>query len=127
MPLAWIDPLNTVRDVAPGNPTLIYHPDVAAFYTVEVPEGTTNGATLQDGVWVNPPPPAPVEPQPPSAEAEAASIRSRRNTMLADSDWTQVADAPVDKNAWAVYRQALREVPQQPGFPFSVVWPEAPK
>jgi hypothetical protein len=47
--------------------------------------------------------------------------------MLTDSDWTQVADAPVDKNAWAVYRQALREVPQQPGFPFSVVWPEAPK
>jgi len=127
MPLAWIDPFNTVRDVAPGNPTLIYHPDVAAFYTVEVPEGTTNGATLQDGVWVNLPPPAPVEPQPPSIESEAASIRSRRNTMLADSDWTQVADAPVDKNAWAVYRQALREVPQQPGFPSSVVWPEAPK
>jgi len=126
MPLAWIDPPNHVRDVAPGDPTLIYHSDVAAFYTVEVPEGTVNGATLQDGVWVNPPPPAPFVPQPPSPEAEAESVRSRRNTLLADSDWTQLADAPVDKAAWAAYRQALREVPEQQGFPSNVVWPTAP-
>ena len=58
---------------------------------------------------------------------QAASVRADRNARIAATDWTQVADAPVDKNAWAVYRQALREVPQQPGFPSSVVWPEAPK
>jgi hypothetical protein len=127
MPLAWIDPPNTVRDVAPGDPTLIYHPDVAAFYTVEVPEGTTNGATLQDGVWVNLPPPAPFVPQPPSTEAEAESVRSRRNTLLADSDWTQLADAPVDNLSWAIYRESLRDIPEQPGFPSNVVWPEAPQ
>jgi hypothetical protein len=55
-----------------------------------------------------------------------AEIRQMRNAILADSDWTQVADAPVDQAAWATYRQALRDVPQQDGFPGSVVWPEQP-
>ena len=64
MPLAWIDPPNTVRDVAPGNPALLYHPDVARFYVVMVPEGTMNGATMQDGEWVNPAPPPAVVPVP---------------------------------------------------------------
>jgi hypothetical protein len=127
MPLAWIDPPNTVRDVAPGDPTLIYHPDVAAFYTVEVPEGTVNGATLQAGEWVNPPPPTPVEPELPNTKAEEEAARLKRNALLAASDWTQLADAPVDKTSWAIYRQALREAPQQPGFPSDVVWPEAPQ
>jgi hypothetical protein len=57
----------------------------------------------------------------------AAEIaRAERNARLAASDWTQVADAPVDKQAWVDYRQALREVPQQEGFPWSVEWPEQP-
>jgi hypothetical protein len=66
------------------------------------------------------------EPLPPSYEDVAEQVRSQRNRLLAESDWTQMPDAPVDRSAWAVYRQALREVPQQPGFPFDVVWPEAP-
>ena len=74
MPLAWIDPADTVRDVAPGDPALIYHPDVAAFYTTEVPGGTVNGATLQDGEWINPPPPAPVEPEPPAPPPVPESV-----------------------------------------------------
>jgi hypothetical protein len=46
--------------------------------------------------------------------------------LLKESDWTQVADAPVDQSAWADYRQALRDVPQQSGFPQEVVWPTKP-
>jgi hypothetical protein len=38
-------------------------------------------------------------------------MRLHRNRLLADSDWTQVADAPVDREAWASYRQALRDFP----------------
>lgn len=38
-------------------------------------------------------------------------LRVERNRLLADSDWTQVADAPVDAAAWATYRQALRDLP----------------
>jgi hypothetical protein len=44
-------------------------------------------------------------------------MRQMRNAFLADSDWTQVADAPVDREAWATYRQQLRDFPAtwQPG------------
>jgi hypothetical protein len=50
-------------------------------------------------------------------------IRTQRDQLLKDSDWTQVADAPVDKQAWATYRQALRDVTQQSGFPWTINWP----
>lgn len=59
----------------------------------------------------------------PSAE----EIRSERNQRLAASDWTQLRDATVDQAAWATYRQALRDLPQQPGFPATVVWPTPPR
>lgn len=54
------------------------------------------------------------------------NLRDKRNALLQGSDWTQVADAPVDKATWAVYRQALRDITAQPGFPFSVTWPTEP-
>ncbi|MGA0926980.1 MAG: phage tail assembly chaperone [Burkholderiaceae bacterium] len=38
-------------------------------------------------------------------------MRATRNQLLAASDWTQVADAPVDRAAWATYRQQLRDAP----------------
>lgn len=54
------------------------------------------------------------------------SVRAERNTLLSASDWTQVADAPVDQAAWATYRQALRDITTQTDFPWSVTWPVAP-
>jgi hypothetical protein len=57
---------------------------------------------------------------------QAKAIRSQRTDKLKDSDWTQVADAPVDKAAWATYRQALRDITAQPGFPWTVTWPTQP-
>jgi hypothetical protein len=57
---------------------------------------------------------------------QAKSVRTSRNEKLKDSDWTQVADAPVDQAAWATYRQALRDVTTQAGFPWAVDWPEQP-
>ena len=54
---------------------------------------------------------------------QAKSVRTARDEKLKYSDWTQIADAPVDKAAWATYRQALRDVPTQPGFPWEVTWP----
>jgi len=58
--------------------------------------------------------------------AQAAAARSDRNKRLADSDWTQLADAPVTGTAWATYRQALRDVTAQAGFPWEITWPDAP-
>jgi hypothetical protein len=52
--------------------------------------------------------------------------RQQRNQALTSSDWTQLSDAPVNSVAWSVYRQELRDVTAQAGFPWEVVWPEAP-
>ena len=60
-------------------------------------------------------------------EQEANEVRTQRDALLAETDWTQVADAPVDAQAYADYRQALRDVPQQSGFPGDIDWPEAPE
>jgi hypothetical protein len=49
--------------------------------------------------------------------SKAANVRAARDRALSASDWTQVADAPVDQEAWATYRQALRDLPSQVGFP----------
>jgi hypothetical protein len=81
-----------------------------------------------DGKWVEQ---ASVVELPPSEaaarQAEAAGgVRATRDMKLKASDWTQMPDAPVDKQAWATYRQALRDVPAQAGFPFDVSWPVAP-
>jgi hypothetical protein len=57
---------------------------------------------------------------------QAKSVRATRDAKLAECDWTQVADAPVDKAVWATYRQALRDITAQTGFPWTVEWPDAP-
>lgn len=51
--------------------------------------------------------------------------RNKRNTLLRESDFTQLADAPGDKRAWAVYRDALRDITKQ-ADPFALVWPVKP-
>jgi hypothetical protein len=57
---------------------------------------------------------------------QAAAVRADRTKRLADSDWTQVEDSPVDKAVWATYRQALRDITSQAGFPWDITWPDAP-
>ena len=58
---------------------------------------------------------------------KADEVRGERDSKLSSSDWTQVADAPVNKQAWATYRQALRDIPLQAGFPWNVSWPTQPE
>lgn len=65
-----------------------------------------------------------VDPRTP--ETEWPLVRQKRNQLLLASDWTQLPDAPVATKAqWAEYRQALRDITEQPD-PFSVVWPSPP-
>lgn len=59
-------------------------------------------------------------------DEKSASVRKQRDALLAQSDWAQLPDAQVDKTAWASYRQALRDIPAQMGFPFDVIWPVKP-
>jgi hypothetical protein len=76
-----------------------------------------NAAKAKAAVYVEPPV---------DLEALATEARSKRNTLLEASDWTQVADAPVDQAAWATYRQALRDITAQAGFPTDISWPAQP-
>lgn len=58
---------------------------------------------------------------------KSQEIRNERNQLLSQTDWTQGKD--IDDSislAWAPYRQALRDVPLQEGFPFNVAWPIQP-
>ena len=58
--------------------------------------------------------------------AKEAEVRQQRNELLSACDWTQLPDAPVDRTAWAAYRQQLRDITAQDGFPWDVQWPVAP-
>jgi len=57
---------------------------------------------------------------------QAKSVRDSRTEKLKDSDWTQIADSTADKAAWATYRQALRDITAQDGFPWTIDWPTQP-
>lgn len=59
-------------------------------------------------------------------EQQSDRVRAERNSLLSQCDWTQVDDAPVNKTVWATYRQALRDVTAQTGFPWTITWPDAP-
>ena len=60
-------------------------------------------------------------------EYDAYDARISRTQLLKSSDWTQAPDVPeATRNLWTTYRQALRDVPQQSGFPSTITWPTAP-
>lgn len=56
--------------------------------------------------------------------------RNLRDAKLRESDWSALTDAPLtpeQRQQWAYYRQALRDVPRQPGFPVNFDWPQMPR
>lgn len=60
---------------------------------------------------------------------QAKSVRTSRDTKLAESDWVVIKNLELNANipgAWEVYRQALRDIPAQAGFPWTITWPDAP-
>jgi len=69
-----------------------------------------------------------------NTDRQATAIRVERDRLLAECDWTQLADASLNditQRNWTTYRQALRDIPQQTGFPWAgdltaVPWPDAP-
>ena len=75
-----------------------------------------------------------VEKIPEKTEAEKRedaekSVRAKRDSLISETDYLLASDYPIsaeDLEAVKVYRQALRDVPQQAGFPFDVVWPDLP-
>jgi len=91
--------------------TSIYQGQEPPEGSVAIPEGLNPFRLVWDGVELKE---APTD----ALEAErAAANREYRNQLLTASDWTQLPDAPVDKEAWAAYRQALRDLPNHVNFP----------
>lgn len=91
---------------------------------VELPEGVGIGWSFDGSGEPLPPPP--------DTEGEAARVRAERDKKLAESDVMVLPDrwnamTTEQQQAWAAYRQALRDVPEQEGFPWNVQWPEQPE
>jgi hypothetical protein len=79
------------------------------------------GDVFIDGVFSTPVPAVETK------EQLAADIRTTRNKLIADTDWTQLSDKPqLLKDKWAPYRQALCDITLQEGFPENVTWPTPP-
>jgi len=87
-----------------------------------------NGVEEIDGKWYTKYSVADMDDEAKTAKdaEQAKSVRTTRDEKLKDSDWTQVADAPVDKTVWATYRQELRDLTKQSGFPWEVTYPTQP-
>jgi hypothetical protein len=94
--------------------------------------GQNTAEIEQFGFTLNDFPDAPIPDKPDynpderQLDQQAKEVRNERNALLSHSDWTQVPDAPVDAAAWAYYRQELRDLPHQDGFPTEVLWPTPP-
>lgn len=73
--------------------------------------------------------PASAQEQKDRLEAKSQQVRAERDPLLSACDWTQLLDAPCSDAKvleWRQYRQALRDITSQPGFPWTVQWPMAP-
>ena len=101
-----------------------FHPDFLSSMEqiVEVNEKTAvHIGDVYDGKKFGAPA-APAAPEPTVEES-----RAERDRLLAATDWSQLADVPAEtQETWRKYRQQLRDVPAQSGFPAKVKWPKAP-
>jgi hypothetical protein len=81
------------------------------------------------GQEIVPGPDGPMAQTPAPQRVTEASLRSKRDALLAASDWTQLPDdalSDAQRAAWRAYRQALRDLPGHPGWPGAITWPAPP-
>jgi|TARA_R110000823_G_scaffold280018_2_gene398257 hypothetical protein len=70
---------------------------------------------------------AEIEARVAAADLDFNGVRNQRNGFLRNSDWTQLADSPVDSTLWVAYRQELRDLPAAYSRVSEVVWPTPPE
>ena len=117
----WANAERTMIDLEINHPTYGWIPFTASPNDVEAHGREVFAALSKGDVAEYVPPPAP------TTEKFAEAARAERDTLLAATDWTQAADVPqATKDKWAPYRQSLRDVPQQSGFPSDILWPVKP-
>lgn len=113
--VADIDPLDTTNHLIPANCVTVQPPEI----------GLDQLAQWVNGAWVivtQESEPALHDPEP---IITAESIRHQRDILLAKTDWRFRSDM-TPSQAWIDYCQALRDIPQQDGFPEGVIWPVEP-
>lgn len=102
--IAVADPVNTQTD----NTTLVVNKNQAGEYS----------ATWMDNTELQ---------QAQDTNLAATVARTTRNKLLQETDWTQAKDIPDNiSSAWTTYRQALRDITSQEGFPTNINWPQKP-
>ena len=128
MPYAFLNPDGTIKLVVPkptpfmrvgeGERIVNYNPPALDENLYLATPVTPVPADVMDVSFA-------VEPRP--DEEVWPVIRARRAALLAESDWTQLPDVPLPtKEAWATYRQALRDITLQPD-PHNIIWPTQPQ
>lgn len=128
MPYAFLNPDGTIKMVVPkptpfmrvgeGERIVNYNPPAVDESLYTPTPVTPVPADAMDVTFT-------VEPRP--DEVVWPIVRARRAVLLAETDWTQLPDVPLEtKNLWAEYRQALRDITQQPD-PRNIIWPTAPQ
>lgn len=59
-------------------------------------------------------------------EVISQQVRQQRDRLLTECDWRSLPDAPGNRDAWIEYRQKLRDITMQKGFPDALDWPDKP-
>lgn len=127
MPYAFLNPDGTIKQVfakpspfmrlGEGERMVNYNPPIVDDNLYAAVPSTPVPADTMDVTFT-------VQPRP--DEVVWPSIRAKRDALLVQSDWTQLPDVPLPtKEAWATYRQALRDITQQPD-PHNIIWPTPP-
>lgn len=113
-----------------------YHPDTLEHIPTDAPsdwmlragvpapqyDAATSGCFFRNGAWE-------IVTSQPDTEMLAREARLKRNALIFQSDFSMLPDAPLtsaQKSAWSSYRQALRDISSQTGFPAAIDWPIAP-
>ena len=120
----WADKAHTAIDVMINHPPHGWIP-----YTCTTDMDTEEGRELWEQLQSDTASIAEYVPPVISDEALAAEARSKRDKLLADTDYLLMPDYPIESDRLAkikTYRQALRDVPEQAGFPRTITWPEKP-
>jgi len=94
--------------------------------TQDIAEGTP---VLENGVWTQVwnVTQASAEEVAQRNASQASNVRKQRDAKLTKCDWTQAVDCPLTNKAdWATYRQALRDLTKETGFPWTMTWPTDP-
>lgn len=103
-------------------------PSIPPYHTFQAPPEQEGYWPFMRNGWVLVAGNKPSEPVVGVQAQVEALVRQERTNLLAATDWTQGKDISETVSApWAVYRQALRDLPLQEGFPFNIEWPQRPE